>query len=122
MIADDKSPSWAEPFRAALLAEQRRLQQAMADANQPSPTEDPAGFDDGSYLAEADRSVRLRMQQIALLREIEHALGKLEAGTYGLCDVCNRPIPVERLTIRPQSASCVGCKRRDPPVDAQPVM
>jgi|SRR5579883_894126 len=115
MIADDKSRSWTERFRAVLLAEQRRLQQAIAAANQPCPTEDPAAFDDGTYLAEADRSLSLRMQQIALLEEIEHALDKLEAGTYGLCDVCKRPIPEERLTIRPQSASCVGCKHRDRP-------
>lgn len=35
------------------------------------------------------------------LAEVEHALAKLDADTYGLCEACGRPIPLARLKILP---------------------
>jgi DnaK suppressor protein len=37
----------------------------------------------------------------AELGEIEDALARLEAGTYGRCEVCGKPIPDERLAAQP---------------------
>jgi len=48
------------------------------------------------------------------LAEVEHALGKLEKGTYGLCDSCGKPIPADRLEVVPQANLCVECKARQP--------
>lgn len=45
----------------------------------------------------------------ASIAEIEHALGKLEAGTYGTCDDCGRAIPAARLEVRPAASLCVDC-------------
>jgi RNA polymerase-binding protein DksA len=41
---------------------------------------------------------------------IEHALEKVEKGTYGLCDNCGQPIAPERLEALPQASLCVNCK------------
>jgi RNA polymerase-binding protein DksA len=41
---------------------------------------------------------------------IEHALDKLEKGTYGLCDNCGQPIGPERLEALPQATLCMNCK------------
>ena len=41
------------------------------------------------------------------LVEVEAALGRLEAGTYGICEVCGRTIPGERLEARPAARRCV---------------
>jgi DnaK suppressor protein len=46
-------------------------------------------------------------QEIA---EVEHALDKIEKGTYGLCDNCGQPISPERLEALPQASLCIKCK------------
>jgi DnaK suppressor protein len=45
---------------------------------------------------------------------IERALGKLEEGTYGICDVCGEPIPPGRLKALPESVLCVACAKLQP--------
>jgi DnaK suppressor protein len=45
----------------------------------------------------------------ASITEIDHALGKLGAGTYGICDDCRQPIPEARLEVRPAASQCVDC-------------
>ena len=41
------------------------------------------------------------------LADVERALLKLEAGTYGTCDVCEKPIGAERLEALPWAVLCV---------------
>jgi DnaK suppressor protein len=48
----------------------------------------------------------------ASLRDIDRALAKLAAGTYGTCDSCGRAIVPERLEVRPTTPYCVGCSAR----------
>ncbi|GAB2464371.1 RNA polymerase-binding transcription factor DksA [Conyzicola lurida] len=43
------------------------------------------------------------------LSQIDKALERLEAGTFGSCVTCLRPIPVARLEARPYSTQCVAC-------------
>jgi len=47
------------------------------------------------------------------LAEVEHALGKLEKGTYGLCDNCGLPIGTARLEALPQASLCLSCKAQE---------
>lgn len=44
--------------------------------------------------------------------EIDAALGRLAAGTYGTCTRCRRPIPPERLRALPAARTCVTCAAR----------
>ena len=43
------------------------------------------------------------------LDEIEAALARIDAGTYGSCVRCGSAIPVERLQMRPFAGACVSC-------------
>jgi len=43
------------------------------------------------------------------LRQIEKALERLEAGTYGLCDGCGERIGVDRLRAVPYAVNCRSC-------------
>ena len=53
------------------------------------------------------------------LQRTERALAKLEEGTYGICDVCGRPISRGRLQAMPDGVLCLDCsaaERRVRPV------
>ena len=42
-------------------------------------------------------------------RDVDDALTRLDAGGYGICERCGRPIPAERLAVRPSARTCVAC-------------
>jgi RNA polymerase-binding protein DksA len=73
-------------------------------------------------LDKRDEVVSQRLEQeIKLLKmkhvekqmaEVERALKKIEAGSYGLCDICGLPIPAGRLEALPQTSHCLECKRK----------
>jgi DnaK suppressor protein len=46
----------------------------------------------------------------AELREVEGALARLAAGTYGTCVECGAPIPFARLDAYPAAARCIPCQ------------
>jgi DnaK suppressor protein len=45
------------------------------------------------------------------LTQIEKALGRLKQGTYGVCEGCQKKIPVARLNALPFSTTCIDCQR-----------
>jgi len=47
------------------------------------------------------------------LAEIEHALNKLDEGTYGVCEGCGERIPEQRLRAMPFARLCVRCKEQE---------
>ncbi|TNM26074.1 TraR/DksA family transcriptional regulator [Streptomyces sedi] len=46
------------------------------------------------------------------LEDIDAALARLDAGTYGDCQGCAAPIPAGRLEILPHARLCVPCRER----------
>ena len=42
----------------------------------------------------------------AELADVEHALGRLDEGTYASCEVCGDPIGDDRLRARPAARTC----------------
>jgi len=56
--------------------------------------------------------IRLREREEKLLRKIEDALGRIEGGTYGICEECGEEIEVKRLAARPVTTLCIDCKSR----------
>jgi RNA polymerase-binding transcription factor DksA len=46
------------------------------------------------------------------LADVEHALRRLAAGTYGTCEACGRPIAPERLEVIPSARFCVEDQAR----------
>lgn len=55
-------------------------------------------------LAEIDRDVQE-------LRDIEGALGRIRAGTYGVCIKCQEPINPQRLEAYPTAKRCLRCQQ-----------
>ena len=48
-----------------------------------------------------------------IVREIDAALERIDAGTYGVCMNCGRQIPEERLDAVPYAVLCLSCKREE---------
>ena len=55
----------------------------------------------------------------AALRNLKNKLALLEAAiqrvnqkSFGLCNLCNLPIPIQRILLMPQSNRCVNCASR----------
>jgi RNA polymerase-binding transcription factor DksA len=89
----------------AKLEEEREYMRRSAgdmDGNMP---EDPESDEDTADLAsslmdkEMDMTVEDQIEET--LGAIEHALKKMEDGTYGICDVSGEPIPAARLELLP---------------------
>ena len=66
--------------------------------------------DSGSKTAERDAASSLIRTLLDRRTQAEHALQRLEDGTYGNCEGCHKPIPAERLFVFPSATTCVACK------------
>jgi RNA polymerase-binding protein DksA len=49
-------------------------------------------------------------RHIIEIREIEHALIRLQEGQYGLCSDCEQAIPAGRLKANPAAQRCIDCQ------------
>ena len=69
--------------------------------------------DAGSKTFEREHEMSLANNSRDLLVQVERALGRLDAGTYGRCEECGNPIPKARLQAFPRATLCVACKQRE---------
>lgn len=46
------------------------------------------------------------------LEDVNAALERIQKGTYGKCRYCGNDIDARRLQARPESSSCVDCKKK----------
>jgi DnaK suppressor protein len=82
--------------------------QASAERREGSPFgKREEGADEASEL---EKRLVLEQRLVDALNDVEHALQKYEAGTYGLCDSCGQPIEQARLEAIPQASLCLSCK------------
>jgi len=58
---------------------------------------------------EVDRSLRAGAE--SALHDVELALSRMQAGTFGKCLHCGSPLPLEQLEILPHAALCMSCQR-----------
>jgi len=49
-------------------------------------------------------------QQLKELKEIEVALDKMSKGNYGICEMCEEEIGIERLRVKPYAKFCITCR------------
>lgn len=62
-----------------------------------------------SIAIERFADVAIHDQIVQQLTAVEAALVRVAEGTYGICEVCHRPIAPERLEAIPWAATCVSC-------------
>ena len=67
-----------------------------------------ANFADSSQVtAERGEAERLATELQETLDEVDAALLRLEEGTYGICEVCGKPICAARLEAMPAARLCI---------------
>ena len=77
---------------------------------------DGAGNDQadvGSATFERDHELSLANNARDMLTQTEHALERIEDGTYGRCESCGEPIGKNRLMAFPRATLCLACKQRE---------
>ena len=69
---------------------------------------DPNFADSSQVTAERGEAERLATELREALDEVEAAIERVEAGTYGLCEVCGKPIGAARLEAMPAARLCIA--------------
>ena len=69
--------------------------------------------DAGTATFEREHELSLAANSRDLLAQVERALERLDAGTYGICEICGNAIGKERLKAFPKVTLCVTCKQRE---------
>lgn len=90
---------------AALTGDFAEVVAASRDTN-ADDEHDPEG---ATIAFERSQVAALVMQVRSRLAEVEAALQRLEAGTYGICEACGQPIAAARLEARPAARLCIAC-------------
>jgi DnaK suppressor protein len=71
-----------------------------------------ADMDDlGGDANDEETNYKILEIESAELDQIDYALERIEAGSYGVCEECEKPINAERLRALPFASLCVACKR-----------
>ena len=60
-----------------------------------------------------DGQVVISLNEQSLLEQVEAAFERLQIGTYGVCQECERKIGMERLQAVPYTAHCIACARKE---------
>lgn len=63
--------------------------------------------DVGTETFEREKDLSILEQVEAELADVEHALRRLDDGTYGTCEVCGKAIPDDRLEAMPAARLCL---------------
>ena len=91
-----------------------RMELLRADSQDAGETREGSPFgkreEEATETFEFEKRMMLESSLRATLAEIDHALEKFKAGTYGKCEKCGQDIEQERLEARPQASLCMGCK------------
>ncbi|MBV9593768.1 MAG: TraR/DksA C4-type zinc finger protein [Actinobacteria bacterium] len=117
----DWSPAELAEVRESLVAQlaemQTEYERSIHDLTdlQTSST-DGAGDDQadaGSKTFEREQELSIVGNRLDLLTQIQRAVARIDAGTYGQCESCGNPIPKARLRAFPMATLDVACKQRE---------
>lgn len=117
---DPWTPAEVEEARAELEGEVTRLnaQLATSEAALMGLMRDSGGgagdddADTGSKNITREHELSLAASAREMLEQTERALLRLEAGTYGVCENCGKPIGKARMQAFPRATLCVECKQK----------
>jgi len=112
-----------EHFKQRLLEEKTRLEQELNDIGDKDPSrpehfepkypegESDSVEDNSEKVTEYSNDLSIEARLEAARSDIDKALLTIENGTYGIRKYCHKDIDLKRLEARPESSSCIDCKK-----------
>lgn len=94
--------------KAALLPDLRADIASASSARLDSNVDDEHDPEGATIAFELSQAAALLKQSAAGLDQVEAALARLDAGTYGTCAVCGEAIAEGRLEARPWTPYCIN--------------
>jgi len=110
-VTDDKlrkTREWLLARNAELRDRLRRVQENLRRQREPLPKDAPDAaivVENDEILAAIDKAARSELERIS------HALGHLDAGMFGVCEICGAEIDEARLRVVPYTCRCRACAR-----------
>jgi RNA polymerase-binding transcription factor DksA len=68
--------------------------------------------DFGSDSSEQETTLQLIESNSLSMRDVDDALKRIDAGSYGLCEDCEQLIPTARLSVLPHARFCISCQSK----------
>ena len=109
------NPDFVENARQTLETERQRVVLELSEEVEHPKVAHGAQTAAASEVSESQRGEQLRGREVTHLAAVEAALRRIEAGTFGQCVSCGKPIAPERLEAIPWANDCIDChakKRR----------
>jgi DnaK suppressor protein len=108
-------------YKKVLEAEKEKLLKELATVGRKNPSNpadweatptdldaDSADENEKADVMESLDENKAILDQLEIqLIQVESALGKIEAGTYGKCNICGKAIPEARLEANPAALTCM---------------
>ena len=125
LVVKEGEQAWTKAELAEVLAElhEQRAHSTQIITQQESELSglmrdagDGAGHDQadlGATSFERDHELTVLNNERDKLAQIERALGRIDDGTYGVCESCGNPIGKMRLMAFPRATLCMTCKQRE---------
>ena len=108
-------------FKKLLHEERKKILHHLEDLSGSSGEELELGTGDSVDIASIEISQsslqKIGKRELYLLKKIDYALKKIDAGHYGECESCGEPIAVARLNARPVAQLCIDCKTEQESVE-----
>ena len=107
-----------EHFKSKLQAREKELLQDRGTAEQEvldAPSAEVEDALDRANSSEAREDAQRNLdREYTELEEVQDALKRIDAGTYGICEICGRPIEPARLEAVPWARYCLNdAKQRE---------
>ena len=101
-------------FRETLESRQEQIVKNISGVNDELAQLNSLELNDEGDHASVDNSSMIEsaivQQQEQELREINVTLGKISAGDYGICEMCEDLIGFQRLKVKPHAIYCIDCR------------
>lgn len=82
-----------------------KVEQDLRQTPEPDPEERAVSRENDDVLERLDESDRKE------IRQLQEAIARIDAGTYGLCTLCGKSITPARLAALPYASACITCAR-----------
>ncbi len=106
-----------ERYRELLVEERKRVTDAIEylhhenSGSMDDEVPETGLADTATVTVDREMDYSLEENSSHVLQEIDAALARIDAGTFGTCTNCGKPIGEERLSAMPYATLCIDCKR-----------